>query len=647
MSAVLDSEEDLRTYLITGHDLNDLGVATLQRILKFLEVSGRSKLRRKDLMIPAIEKRMQAPQQNVAAESLPVKPTAVGIEGCTNTSTIQKELISPQNTAGQSKTAIPPENLKAVLDKSFGKRHPASKVIPADECCELNLSHKVYIDDSNGTIFDAQLNLTNINKNNNKFYYLQLLVPKVDSGSLNDNCHTWARWGRVGEVGQNKFLSDKCGVSFSKALDVFQKRFKLKTGLEWADRLEDPVGEKYKYLKRSYKDSNNGGNGLPDAFKLRASEKSVQDLQPPDRQSELQEPVKRLMGLIFNQQSIDRTMADFHYDAKKVPLGELSEDTLERGYVALGVLAAAIKNDDPPAVLETLSNDYFSLIPHDFGRSRPPVFRHLSNVLKEVELLENLTGMQLAEAIMASAKAGTDTRMNVVDRQYQGLGMREITPLERDSQEFSQLQDYLEKSAGSTHNLKYRVHDIFRIEREGEADRFTKSKYANIPNSNRRLLWHGSRCSNFAAILRQGLRIAPPGAPVSGYMFGKGVYFADISTKSANYCVASTSGNVGLLLLCEVELGRPPLELIDANPKAKELAQWSGCISTLGLGSMVPAGWKDAACVSATLQGVLMPDRAPKQSGRGPNLKYNEYIVYDTAQIRLRYLIEAEMTNSH
>jgi poly [ADP-ribose] polymerase len=33
----------------------------------------------------------------------------------------------------------------------------------------------------------------------------------------------------------------------------------------------------------------------------------------------------------------------------------------------------------------------------------------------------------------------------------------------------------------------------------------------------------------------QGLRIAPPEAPVTGYMFGKGVYFADSSSKSANY----------------------------------------------------------------------------------------------------------------
>ena len=32
------------------------------------------------------------------------------------------------------------------------------------------------------------------------------------------------------------------------------------------------------------------------------------------------------------------------------------------------------------------------------------------------------------------------------------------------------------------------------------------------------------------------MRIAPPEAPVTGYMFGKGVYFADCSSKCANYC---------------------------------------------------------------------------------------------------------------
>ena len=51
-------------------------------------------------------------------------------------------------------------------------------------------------------------------------------------------------------------------------------------------------------------------------------------------------------------------------------------------------------------------------------------------------------------------------------------------------------------------------------------------------------------------ILSQGLRIAPPEAPKSGYALGKGVYFADCVGKSINYCRAYKSKNIGILALC-------------------------------------------------------------------------------------------------
>ena len=71
------------------------------------------------------------------------------------------------------------------------------------------------------------------------------------------------------------------------------------------------------------------------------------------------------------------------------------------------------------------------------------------------------------------------------------------------------------------------------------------------------LLWHGSRFSNYGGILSQGLRIAPPEAPKTGYLFGKGVYFADMASKSAPYCCPELSDDVGIFLVCEVALGSP------------------------------------------------------------------------------------------
>lgn len=127
-------------------------------------------------------------------------------------------------------------------------------------------------------------------------------------------------------------------------------------------------------------------------------------------------------------------------------------------------------------------------------------------------------------------------------------------------------------------------------------------------------------------------------------MFGKGVYLADTSTKSANYCCPYNSAGMGLLLLCDAELGDPMLELIHSDYMAGENAKAQGKISTLGKGRTIPAGWKDAGTLNPNLKGVKMPDMT---FGQGTNdnvgLQYNEYIVYDVAQIRQRYLFYVRM----
>jgi len=93
------------------------------------------------------------------------------------------------------------------------------------------------------------------------------------------------------------------------------------------------------------------------------------------------------------------------------------------------------------------------------------------------------------------------------------------------------------------------IEDMFSIEREGEAERFQKDI------GNRLFLWHGSRLSNFVGILSQGLRIAPPEAPVSGYRLGKGIYLADMISKSTPYCYASSSGGTFCIMVCEAACG--------------------------------------------------------------------------------------------
>ena len=150
---------------------------------------------------------------------------------------------------------------------------------------------------------------------------------------------------------------------------------------------------------------------------------------------------------------------------------------------------------------------------------------------------------------------------------------------------------------------------------------------------NRVLLFHGSRLSNWAGILSQGLRIAPPEAPVTGYMFGKGVYFADMSSKSANYCFANRSNPYGLLLLCEVALGTSN-QLYDADHKAGKLPK--GKHSVKGCGRVASKEENFEKLEDGTV--VPLGPANNVDTNKTSSLNYNEYIVYDTKQIRLRYI---------
>lgn len=211
----------------------------------------------------------------------------------------------------------------------------------------------------------------------------------------------------------------------------------------------------------------------------------------------------------------------------------------------------------------------------------------------------------------------------------------ELSPLEVDSKEFSMIATYMKNTHAKTHsNYAVDIVQIFRVSREGEAERF--GKFTNTKN--RMLLWHGSRLTNWTGILSQGLRIAPPEAPATGCEFGKGVYFADMFSKSANYCYANSACTTGVLLLCEVALG-DMAELLTANCNADQLPE--GKLSTKGVGATAP----DFSQAELLEDGVVVPLGKPKeQVGPKGDLPYNEFIVYNVDQIRMRYLVQVDFS---
>lgn len=101
-------------------------------------------------------------------------------------------------------------------------------------------------------------------------------------------------------------------------------------------------------------------------------------------------------------------------------------------------------------------------------------------------------------------------------------------------------------------------------------------------------------------------------------MFGKGIYFADMVSKSANYCFSDQTNNVGLMLICEVALG-DKLTLYFANPNINNLPnQQHQSVQACGL--IYPTQ-------SNLINGVYMSSGALQRANYQTALHYNEYVA--------------------
>uniref|UniRef100_A0A453SNG4 Poly [ADP-ribose] polymerase n=1 Tax=Aegilops tauschii subsp. strangulata TaxID=200361 RepID=A0A453SNG4_AEGTS len=455
-------------------------------------------------------------------------------------------------------------------------------------------------------IYDATLNQTNVGDNNNKYYIIQALESDAGGSFMVFN-----RWGRVGARGQQKL--HPCSTR-DEAIDEFEGKFEDKTKNSWSDRKNfERYAKKYTWLEMDY------GEVDKETVQKKGS------ITDQIKETKLETRTAQFISLICNISMMKQQMMEIGYNADKLPLGKLSKSTILKGYDVLKRISNVISRADRRQ-LEQLTGEFYTVIPHDFGfkKMREFLIDTPQKLKAKLEMVEALGEIEIATKLLEDDSSDQEDPLYA---RYKQLHC-DFTPLEVHSKEYSMIKTYLTNTHGKTHSgYTIDILQMFKVSRHGETERFQKFASAG----NRMLLWHGSRLSNWAGIFSQGLRIAPPEAPVTGYMFGKGVYFADMFSKSANYCYASQTSRSGVLLLCEVALGDMN-ELLNAKYDADNLPK--GKLSTKGVGQMAPAESK------VTEDGVVVPLGKPKEepSKRG-SLLYNEYIVYNVEQIRMRYVL--------
>lgn len=137
-----------------------------------------------------------------------------------------------------------------------------------------------------------------------------------------------------------------------------------------------------------------------------------------------------------------------------------------------------------------------------------------------------------------------------------------------------------------------------------------------------KLLYHGSRNANYWSILTKGLLIRPTGVPTTGSMFGNGIYGADKARKSIGYTSLSGSywskGNSNKAYLCIFEFATG--KEWDIFEKGKK--NWN-----YNMGNIDEYEVKRHNCDSVFAE-------------KGVDLRNNEYIVYNSNQCTIRFIIE-------
>lgn len=468
---------------------------------------------------------------------------------------------------------------------------------------DSGLSDVAHVYQREGVVYTSVLGLADIKKNKNSYFKIQVLQS-------DDLRRLWlfSSWGRIGtKVGD----SEKEEFSAAEIACVeFERLYKSKTGNTWNNR------ETFKKLP---------GKFYPIEVDYEDDKKLETLPSKPKVPSKLPEPVQELVKMLFDVEFMKQTMKEFDLDMVRMPLGRLSRKQLEEANQTLSDLSDLTARGAIDAEFIGLSNKFYTLVPHNFGMNQAPVIDTLEMIKNKRDMVESLLEIEIAYSML---QEDINEDLNPLDCRYEQL-KTELKPLDCKTAEFKLIQQFVANTHAETHgHYKLVVEDVFKVKRQGEAARYKPFKKLH----NRQLLWHGSRLTNYVGILSHGLKIAPPEAPASGYMFGKGIYFADMVSKSANYCGTSAGQQTGLMLLSEVALG----DTHDLTRSHYVTQLPEGKHSVKGLGKTFP----DPSMAHKRRDGVVVPLGTAMNKGIQTDLLYNEYIVYDAAQVNVQYLLK-------
>ena len=192
-----------------------------------------------------------------------------------------------------------------------------------------------------------------------------------------------------------------------------------------------------------------------------------------------------------------------------------------------------------------LNSEYLEVIP----KINPELISsilHIISLDSEIELLRSIYTLSFTIRAVLGAYINAK-KINPYDYLL-GCLPAKLEILSTDSDQGKLILDYVNASKNSSYGKLVNIIKVDGIPYDKDEDR----KF--FGNENHMMLWHGTSDENIMSIIKEGLKIHPPQAQLTGSRFGKGIYFSD--SFSMSHCYSVSSNTVRYILLCEVALGR-------------------------------------------------------------------------------------------
>lgn len=411
--------------------------------------------------------------------------------------------------------------------------------------------------------YSVTLSLEDVNYNQ----ISQIRIFKMQLLERKDN-RKWIVWTASGKVQESDLANSEEVAASSFQIKLFEnysrqdaqanfeKRFYEKTGNKWSERdYFKEKGGKYVLLDKEKKRQ-----------VLKEAQEKEKDLLAALTHSEqfecrLDKEVQGIVHTAFNFGDMKKYLSELGLDVDKLPIGMLTMAKVKRGHTLLNEIQKILVQDDGKKQHQTivaLTNDFYFVIPHNFGLQKPPVIDHLLRIKEKTRLLEQLQDVIELQSTYIRLLQFELLHLNPLQAFFNDMTVK-LTSLEREDPFFQVINDAIENTQASTHRSQVgvQVRNVYSVYKPSEKLRFEPFERKI---HNKFLLWHGVKTQALAVTLRNGIRMPNADSSMTGYMFGKGIYFTDCFSKAALQSlgpakkIANTSHR-SFILLSEVALG--------------------------------------------------------------------------------------------